>query len=202
MRILLLEICALTACSSAREAPHPQTPAEPPSIAIALQPVDAPPASALPPATPGLTGATVTRYELDAKPQFSVSFKVQITPSGREHTLRWYADRGRLYWITITADGSHLRVSEDGDHFTLLELPPDAGSPSDLLRAGEHLFVLAERGLYELGEGRFMLRVPIPETKTPFSVDDAYCAPPMAVFNGALYVGDQRRGALWKLVAD
>lgn len=127
---------------------------------------------------------------------------VQATPSGAAHTLRWFTDRGRLYWISVDAEGGSLRVSDDGDHFRVIALPADAGAPSDMLRVGEHLLVLAERGLYELTDTGFALRARVAEQKTPFQVDDGYCSPPMIVFRGALYAGDQIRGALWRLVAD
>lgn len=126
---------------------------------------------------------------------------VQVTKSGGAHTLRWYADRGRLYWITIGADGGQLRVTKNGDAFRVLALPGDAGSPSDVLRVGQHLLVLAERGLYELSKGAFRKLAPAP-AKSVFKVDDAYCAPPLVVFDGALYAGGQHRGALWRLAAD
>jgi sugar lactone lactonase YvrE len=127
---------------------------------------------------------------------------VQVTPAGGAHTLRWYTDRGKLYWLTIGAQGVELRVTDDGEHFRVLRLPPSAGHPSDILRAGEHLLVLAERGLYELAGETFKLRAPILDHKTPFKVDDGYCAPPLSVFRGNIYAGDQLHGALWKLAAD
>jgi hypothetical protein len=127
---------------------------------------------------------------------------VQATPSGRVHTLRWYTDRGKLYWLSIDAGGAYLRVSEDGEHFRVLSLPAYAGTPSDMLRVGDHLLVLAEQGLFELAGDVFKLRAAVTEAKTPFKVDDGYCAPPLAAFQGNLYVGDQLHGALWKLVAD
>ncbi len=127
---------------------------------------------------------------------------VQVTATGGAHTLRWYADRGRLYWITIGADGGELRVTDDGDTFRLLALPSGAGRPSDILRVGERLIVLAEHGLYELAGDAFREIAPAPAGKTPFKVDDGYCAAPLAVFDGKLYAGGQLRGALWQVVAD
>jgi hypothetical protein len=127
---------------------------------------------------------------------------VQVTPRGGAHTLRWFTDRGRLYWLTIDGRGVSLYVSDDGEQFRVLTLPSDAGAPSDLLRSGEHLLLLAEHGLYELMGETFRLRARIAEPETPFKVDDGYCAAPLAVFQGTLYAGDQQRGSLWKLVAD
>jgi hypothetical protein len=121
------------------------------------------------------------------------------TESGGSHTLRWYADRGRLYWITIGADGGALRASDDGEHFARIALPPDAGSPSDVLRVGEHLLVLCEHALLELGREGASVRARIDDAKSPFKVDDGYCAPPLTVFQGALYAGGQRKGALYRL---
>lgn len=127
---------------------------------------------------------------------------VKATPAGGAHTLRWFPDRGRLYWITIGRGGRALRVSEDGEHFRELALPPEAGAPSDLLRSGERLLLLAEHGLYELSGETFRLRARISETKTPFQADDGYCAAPLAIYGGSLFAGDQQRGNLWQLVAD
>ena len=127
---------------------------------------------------------------------------VQVSAHGSAHTLRWYTDGGRLYWLSIGAAGAELRVSSDGERFRLLALPPDAGYPSDVLRVGQELLVLAEHGLYRLEADAFRLRARVPETKTPFKVDDGYCAAPLAVFEGSLYAGDQLSGALWRFVAD
>lgn len=127
---------------------------------------------------------------------------VQVTARGGAHTLRWYTDRGKLYWLSIGSAGAELRVSDDGERFRLLSLPPEAGYPSDVLRVGSSLLVLAEHGLYELSDATFRLRAAITEPKTPFKVDDGYCAAPLVAFQGTLYAGDQLRGALWRLVAD
>lgn len=124
---------------------------------------------------------------------------VQVTASGGAHTLRWYADGGRLYWITIGADGGELRVTEDGDRWSKLALPPDVGRPTDLVRAGERLLVLAERALVELEPAGAKVLVRVEEAKSPFQLDDAYCSAPLTVFEGRFYAGDQRRGALFSL---
>jgi len=126
---------------------------------------------------------------------------VQATESGGSHTLRWYADRGKLYWITIGADGVALRVTEDGERWKRLALPPDAGRPTDILRAGEQLFVMAERALLVLEPGGFREVAVVEGKKSPFVLDDAYCAAPLVAFDGKLYTGDQKRGALWELAA-
>ena len=124
---------------------------------------------------------------------------VQVTDPGAAHTLRWYADRGRLYWITVGRDGGELRVTENGDDWQLVALPAEAGAPTDVLRVGERLLVMAERALLELGpKGPAVLAV-VQDKKSPFAIDDAYCAAPLAVFDGRVFVGDQKRGALWTL---
>jgi hypothetical protein len=127
---------------------------------------------------------------------------VKVSATGVSHTLRWYTDRGRLYWISSGAEGTLLRVSSDGEAFERLKLPEDAGAPTDLLRVGEQLLVLAEQGLYELSGGSFELRARAPDAKGAFQLDDGYCAAPLVVFRGSLYAGDQTRGNLWKLTAD
>jgi hypothetical protein len=126
---------------------------------------------------------------------------VQATESGGSHTLRWYADRGKLYWITIGADGVALRVTEDGEQWKRLVLPADAGRPTDVLRAGEQLFVMAERALLVLEPSGFREVARVEGKKSPFVLDDVYCAAPLAAFDGKLFTGDQKRGALWVLGA-
>ncbi len=126
---------------------------------------------------------------------------VQVTDSGGAHTLRWYADRGRLYWITIGGDGGQLRVTADGERWDLVTLPPDAGRPTDVLRVGEQLLVMAERALLELTPKGLAVLARVEEKKSPFAIDDGYCAAPLAAFDGRIFVGDQRRGALWALEA-
>lgn len=126
---------------------------------------------------------------------------VRVTPRGGAHTLRWYGDRGRLYWITVGGgSGAALWRSDDGEQFQRLPVPAEAGAPSDVLRVGERLLVLAERGLYELQGDTFLPRATVTEPKTPFPVNDGYCAAPLLVFRGELYAGDQVRGNLWRLV--
>lgn len=126
---------------------------------------------------------------------------VQVTRSGGAHTLRWYADRGRLYWITLGADGGELRVSADGDRWERLSLPADAGRPTDVLRVGERLLLMAERALLEIGPSGTAVLARVEDKKSPFALDDGYCAAPLAAFDGRIFVGDQRRGALWTLEA-
>ena len=121
-------------------------------------------------------------------------------PAGA-HTLRWYADRGRLYWITLGADGGELRVSADGDRWERLSLPADAGRPTDVLRVGERLLLMAERALLEIGPSGTAVLARVEDKKSPFALDDGYCAAPLAAFDGRIFVGDQRRGALWTLEA-
>ncbi len=124
-----------------------------------------------------------------------------VTVVGARHTLRWYTDSGRLYWISIGGNGSELRVTSDGQNWKLLPLPNGAGGPTDILRVGKSLVVLAERGLYSLSDSSFHELGRVTEAKSPFSVDDAYCAAPLVAFRGELYAGGQRRGTLYRLSA-
>ncbi|RYZ09756.1 MAG: hypothetical protein EOO73_02425 [Myxococcales bacterium] len=127
---------------------------------------------------------------------------IRLSERGRSHTLRWYTDGGKLYWIGVGPSGAALRVSEDGQQFQSLLLPEGALAATDLLRVGEHLLLLTDVGLYELVQGSFVLRAPAPPGAARFRVDDAYCAAPLVAFGGAVYAGDQERGNLWRLVAD
>jgi len=124
---------------------------------------------------------------------------VRVAPGGGSYTLRWYADRGKLYWIAWSGGRVVLRVTADGDSWRELSLPAEAGSPTDVTRAGSDLVVLAERALIRLGTNEIIARVE--GKKSPFEVNDGYCAAPLAVFKGELYAGGQRGAILYKLTA-
>ncbi len=127
----------------------------------------------------------------------------RVTETGAAQTLRWYTDRGKLYWITLTrwSEGA-LRVSDDGDQWRPIALPDDAGRPTDIARFRDSLVVLTERGLFRL-DGETSVRVAaVTDKKTPFVVSDFFCAAPIAVFNNELYAGGQRNGALYRLVEE
>jgi hypothetical protein len=121
-----------------------------------------------------------------------------VTSGGGAETLRWYADRGSLYWITIDKDGSgHLRVTKDGDAWQSIELPASAGRPADITRFRDGLVVLAEHALLRLdGSTARASTLATWDDKKTFVVDDVYCAAPLAVYDGDLYAGSQKDGAL------
>lgn len=145
-----------------------------------------------PPTEPALTSAHAT-------PMF-------LTPSGGRATLRWYAHGRRLYWIMAGWGGAQLGISEDGVGWYALELPEGAGSPLDLAQFGtalvlltEHrLLALPEQALPERGELIELARI---EAPSPFALSDHYCAAPLAVFQGQLYAGGQRKGELYRFVS-
>lgn len=118
--------------------------------------------------------------------------------SGTAQTLRWYADSGKLYWIASSSEGVLLRVTEDGDRWKVIDLPADAGRPTDLVRWRGSLVVLTERGLWKLGE-RVERIAEVTDKKSPFALVDVFCAAPLAVYRNELYAGGQRDGSLWKL---
>ncbi len=126
----------------------------------------------------------------------------RVTPSGGAQTLRWYADRGKLYWIAWGRDGVGLRVTSDGDRWDLVPLPPDLGAPTDLVRFRDSLVILTERALLRLGEQETTVIARITDKKSPFELRDIFCAAPLAVFQDQLYAGGQRDGSLFRLVAD
>ena len=123
---------------------------------------------------------------------------VRVGSGGGESTLRWYADGGKLYWISEGADGTVLRVTSDGDTWTPIELPADAGAPSDLIRYKGRLVVLTEHALLSLESTGAQPIVSI-VTPSPFRADDHYCRAPLAVFDGRLYAGGQKKGELYRL---
>jgi hypothetical protein len=128
---------------------------------------------------------------------------VRVTEGGAAQTLRWFTHAGRLYWIAWERDTVRLRVTEDGQHWTVVPLPPEAGAPSDVLAYNDSVLVLTEGGLYRLVEGGPPeLVAPAPLDKhSPFELRDLMCGAPLAIFRDALYAGGQRDGALYRLAA-
>jgi hypothetical protein len=41
----------------------------------------------------------------------------------------------------------------------------------------------------------------VAEARSPFALTDAFCAAPLAVFQGDFYAGSQRDGSLWRWAA-
>ncbi len=123
----------------------------------------------------------------------------RVTDDGGAETLRWYADRGSLYWIAIDKDGSSkLRVTRDGESWREIALPVTAGRPADVVRFRDGLVVLAERALFKLDDDA-LTPIATWDDKKLFVVDDIFCAPPLAVYDGDLYAGSQKDGALYRL---
>lgn len=126
----------------------------------------------------------------------------RITELGAAFTLRWYADGGALYWIAGTRDGDvQLRRTTDGATWTELPLPAELGRPTDVKRFRGQLVVLGERGLATLGpngDGPARVLTRVVEKKTPFAVDDVFCAAPLGVLGDVLYVGGQRGAVLYR----
>ena len=127
---------------------------------------------------------------------------VKVTPRGGARTLRWYADDGKLYWIAWSREGVHLRVTDDGDHWRVVDLPKGAGQPADVTRFRGVLVALTERGLYRLDRDppEAVATVKSTDGRTPFEVHDLFCAAPLGVLDGELYAGGQRDGALYRIV--
>ncbi len=122
----------------------------------------------------------------------------RVTNAGGAETLRWYADRGTLYWITIDKDGrGALRATRDGETWREISLPSTAGRPADVVRFRDGLVVLAEHALMSL-DGDALTTVATWDDKKLFATDDFYCAPPLAVYDGDLYAGSQKDGALYR----
>jgi hypothetical protein len=124
----------------------------------------------------------------------------RVTPDGGAETLRWYADRGSLYWVTVDSDGTgRLRVTHDGTIWEAIDLPEGAGRPADVVRFRDDLVVLTEHALLRLGPGgKVTSTLATWDDAKLFAVNDIYCAPPLAVYGGELYAGSQRDGALYR----
>ncbi len=126
----------------------------------------------------------------------------RVTTLGAAYTLRWYADRGALYWIAGTHDGAiSLRKTLDGDTWDTMDLPPTVGRPTDIVRYRGKLVVLAERGLVAMDDDGTHPRVlaTITEKKSPFGFDDILCAAPLGILGDNLYAGGQRGAVLYRL---
>lgn len=122
----------------------------------------------------------------------------RVTDDGGAETLRWYADSGALYWITVDKDGSgRLRVTHDGTHWSQVALPESAGRPTDVTRFRDGLVVLAERALFAL-DGETLTPIATWNDKKLFAADDFFCAAPLAVYENELYAGSQKDGALYR----
>ncbi len=128
---------------------------------------------------------------------------VRITTHGATHTLRWFTDAGRLYWLGLERDGSvPLRVTDDGDHWRTIALPPEHGRPLDMRRFHGALVVLTERALLRIDTPAIEVLATVTEARSPFALTDVFCAAPLGVYRDALFVGGQRDGALYRLDAD
>jgi hypothetical protein len=124
---------------------------------------------------------------------------VRVTSQGGALTIRWYADAGKLWWIALERSGdATLRVSEDGDAWREVPLPPGAGRPTDIVRFHDALVALSERGLWRVDVEPPVELARVDAKRSPFALSDAFCAAPLAVFRGELYAGDQRDGTLWR----
>jgi len=126
----------------------------------------------------------------------------RVTEAGTAQTLRWYADGGKLYWIAWSREGVALRVSADGDSWRVVPLPIDVGVPTDIVRFRGALHVLMSRALLRLDEAGPTVLARITDKRSPFELDDSFCAAPLAAFRGELYAGGQRDGALFRFKPD
>ncbi|MFN0247334.1 MAG: hypothetical protein ACKV2T_10640 [Kofleriaceae bacterium] len=105
----------------------------------------------------------------------------------------------RLYWIACTREGVQLRVTTDGDAWTIVALPEDVGRPTDITRWRDAVVILTEHALLRLDDNS-LTRIATIDAKQ-FAASDLFCAAPLAVFRDELYAGGQRGGALWKFQA-
>jgi hypothetical protein len=126
----------------------------------------------------------------------------RVSDYGAAETLRWRVDQKMhvLYWIAWTRDGVNLRKTRDGDTWETIELPPSAGRPTDVRRFGDELVVLTERALLSLSDdGKTRELLHFEGKKSPFELGDFFCAAPLGIYQGKLYVGGQRGGSLYRI---
>jgi hypothetical protein len=127
---------------------------------------------------------------------------VRVTKSGATQTLRWFADRGKLYWVALEKDGAGvLRVTSDGDAWEEVKLPEEGGRPTDIQRFRDGLVVLTERALVRIDKDPPEMIAKVEGKKSPFEITDSFCAAPLGVQGGELYAGSQRDGSLYRLTS-
>jgi hypothetical protein len=100
------------------------------------------------------------------------------------------------------AYGIELGVSDDGSAWSAIRLPEGAGAPLDLAQLGNTLVLLTEHQLLALSETGDLSELARIEAPSPFELSDHYCSAPLAVFQGQLYAGGQRKGELYRFVPD
>ncbi|MFO0559755.1 MAG: hypothetical protein U0269_17180 [Polyangiales bacterium] len=128
----------------------------------------------------------------------------RVSDHGAALTLRWYTDRGRLFWLTIERTGATpLRFTEDGRRWRAVSFPASAGRVSDVVRFRDALVALTEGGLYRLSDPAdaalptLIAAAPQFNRGRAFPVNDAFCASPLAVFQNRLYAGSQHDATLF-----
>ncbi|MBX3230432.1 MAG: hypothetical protein KIT84_03140 [Labilithrix sp.] len=154
-------------------------------------------------------GTSAIRHE-DAHP-------IRVTRTGAAGTLRWWVDTRakphRLYWLAWTkTEGIGLFVTTDGDTWSRLPIPPEAGVPTDVTRFRDAVVILTTNGLHRLEEDGTTTEIALVDpsnpdvgtradkkSKSPFEVTDFFCVAPLAVLDDVLYAGGQRGGALYRL---
>ncbi len=125
---------------------------------------------------------------------------------GAANTFRWFASsRGRLFWSVWDAQGLHLLLSDDGEHWT-----PVPGMErlfvSDLAELDGALYALTSRGLYgSRDHEHFELVAPPPEpeafriVRVPGGRANGNATGSLAVHRGRLWAGSSRGGRLYRL---
>ena len=113
-----------------------------------------------------------------------------------------FSARARDWWAALYRDGVRLRVTDDGKHWSLIDLPQEAGAPTDVRRFRGQLVVLTEDGLYRIDNNEVKWVASVNDKKSPFELRDSLCAAPLSVFENELYADGQRDGSLYRLVID
>jgi hypothetical protein len=128
----------------------------------------------------------------------------RVSDHGAALTLRWYTDRGRLFWLTIERTGATpLRFTEDGQRWRAVSFPASAGRVSDVVRFRDALVALTEGGLYRLSDPpdaaapTLIAAAPQFNRGRAFPVNDAFCSSPLTVFQNKLYAGSQHDATLF-----
>jgi hypothetical protein len=134
----------------------------------------------------------------------------RITRAGASGTLRWWVDtqpkQHKLYWLAWTKQGILIYWTVDGDQWMPIDLPGDAGVPTDITRFRDAVVILTTNGLYRLNDNESVTQIAPVEMskdkkpKSPFEVTDFFCTAPLAVLDNTLYAGSQRNGSLYRLV--
>ncbi len=143
----------------------------------------------------------------------------RVTERGGWLTHRFASSADTLYWIASRPRRprrSALFASADGVRFVPITLPEGAGTPQDIVIAGQRRYLLASGGLYRAGPDHRFRRIAPAPPGDPFGRFNTFCSAPLiaapapasdvgtgadgTVRHHTLYAASTRDGALYRIV--